>query len=154
MGLLRTGLADVKLPCLAVMVSEGFRSYPTGGTLQCTGMTAKAGIGVFPRTTVIAPTVGLVVGAGGGVAFLHMPILLEVVHRAFRGVNRQAVEVWPAQALDLSVQIGKLRPCNKGSSVKSMPGAILWVQKATCSVSAKKFSTTRLSTSLPTGCTG
>ena len=43
----------------------------------------------------------------------------------------------------------KLRPCSRGSLLKSMPGTTFWVQKATCSVSAKKLSTVRSSTSRP-----
>ena len=35
----------------------------------------------------------------------------------------------------------KFRPCSSGSLVKSIPGTTFWVQKATCSVSAKKLST-------------
>src|SRR3546814_10668528 len=44
----------------------------------------------------------------------------------------------------------KLRPCSSGSFEKSMPGGTFCVQKATCSVSAKKLSTTRSSTTRPT----
>src|SRR3546814_4306187 len=44
----------------------------------------------------------------------------------------------------------KLRPCSSGSFEKSMPGGTFCVQKATCSVSAKKLSTTRSSTNRPT----
>ena len=47
-----------------------------------------------------------------------------------------------------------IRPASSGSLVKSMPGTMCAVQKATCSVSAKKLSGLRLSTSLPTGVIG
>ena len=47
-----------------------------------------------------------------------------------------------------------MRPASSGSFVKSMPGTTCAVQNATCSVSAKKLSGLRFSTSLPTGMTG
>ena len=47
-----------------------------------------------------------------------------------------------------------MRPWSNGSLVKSMPGTTFWVQNATCSVSAKKLSTTRSSTIRPIGVTG
>ena len=46
------------------------------------------------------------------------------------------------------------RPCSSGSLLKSMPGTTWPGWKATCSVSAKKLSGLRLSTSRPTTCTG
>src|SRR5690606_3795839 len=47
-----------------------------------------------------------------------------------------------------------MRPASSGSLVKSMPGITWAAQKATCSVSAKKLSGLRLSTSRPIGVTG
>ena len=47
-----------------------------------------------------------------------------------------------------------MRPASSGSLEKSMPGTTCAVQKATCSVSAKKLSGLRFSTSRPTGVTG
>ena len=47
-----------------------------------------------------------------------------------------------------------MRPASSGSLLKSMPGTTWAVQKATCSVSAKKLSGLRLSTMRPTGVTG
>ena len=47
-----------------------------------------------------------------------------------------------------------MRPASSGSFEKSMPGTMCAVQKATCSVSAKKLSGLRLSTMRPTGITG
>ena len=44
-----------------------------------------------------------------------------------------------------------MRPASSGSLVKSMPGTTCAVQNATCSVSAKKLSGLRFSTSRPTG---
>lgn len=48
----------------------------------------------------------------------------------------------------------KLRPCSRGSWVRSMPGITLPVQKATCSVSEKKLSTTRFRVRVPMILTG
>ena len=47
-----------------------------------------------------------------------------------------------------------MRPASSGSLEKSMPGTTCAVQKATCSVSAKKLSGLRFSTMRPTGCSG
>jgi hypothetical protein len=47
-----------------------------------------------------------------------------------------------------------MRPASSGSFEKSMPGTTCAVQNATCSVSAKKLSGLRLSTSRPTGISG
>ena len=48
----------------------------------------------------------------------------------------------------------KFLPCRSGSLVKSIPGTTFWVQNATCSVSSKTLSTTRLSVIRPTTRTG
>ena len=47
-----------------------------------------------------------------------------------------------------------MRPASSGSLEKSMPGTMCAVQKATCSVSAKKLSGLRFSTMRPTGRSG
>ncbi|MNI40795.1 hypothetical protein D3C73_950310 [compost metagenome] len=47
-----------------------------------------------------------------------------------------------------------MRPANSGSFVKSTPGTTCAVQKATCSVSAKKLSGLRSSTMRPIGVMG
>src|SRR6202022_3688555 len=48
----------------------------------------------------------------------------------------------------------KLRPCKSGSSEKSIPGTMLLVQNATCSVSGKYSSTFRFNSISPIYLTG
>jgi hypothetical protein len=63
--------------------------------------------------------------------------------RALGRVDRQLAEVRAAQPLDLGVEVGEIPALQQRVMVKSMPGTTFCVQNATCSVSAKKLSTTR-----------
>ena len=79
-------------------------------------------------------------------------VALVVVHLRDGRVDRDLVEVRAAEPRDLGVDVGvdaALRAADR--CVKSMPGTTCAVQKATCSVSAKKLSGLRSSTMRPTG---
>jgi hypothetical protein len=53
--------------------------------------------------------------------------------RAFGSVDRQIRKVWTAEPLQLRIEIGEIATLQQGSFVKSTPGTIFCVQKATCS---------------------
>ncbi len=61
-----------------------------------------------------APAVGLVVHTARRVAHGHVAVLLEVVHRAARGVDRDVGEVRPAQPLKLGVEVGEVAALQQG----------------------------------------
>ena len=77
---------------------------------------ASAGSGSFLIPSLSATRVWLIVGAAHRVAHRHMSVLLEVVERAFRCVDRDMCEVGAAEPFQLRVEIGELRPCSSGSS--------------------------------------
>ena len=91
--------------------------------------------------------------AGDGLA-VHA-VALVVVHRRERRIDRESRgnSAPPSRVICVSTYEW-MRPCSSGSLLKSMPGTTCAVQKATCSVSAKKLSGLRLSTIRPTGFTG
>ncbi len=81
-------------------------------------------------------------------------IALVVVNLRERRVDRDLVKVRAAQPRDLRVDVGVDAPGQQRIVEKSRPGTMCAVQKATCSVSAKKLSGLRLSTIRPIGRTG
>ena len=81
-------------------------------------------------------------------------VALVVVGLRDRCVDRDLVEVGPAQARELGIEVGVDSPASSGSFEKSIPGTRFWTPKATCSVSAKKLSGLRSRTIRPTGVTG
>ena len=72
----------------------------------------------------------------------------------FGALTGMCVKFGPPRRLIWVSRYEKLRPCSRGSLVKSTPGTMFCVQNATCSVSAKKLSTMRSSTSRAIGRTG
>ena len=96
----------------------------------------------------------------------HETISLVIHNRTHGSINRKIVKVERSAKLSSVVifekhtrlicvsKYEKLRPCNKGSSEKSIPRTMLLVQNATCSVSGKYSSTFRLSSISPIYRTG
>ena len=104
-------LADKKLPRLAVMIGEAFGSHTLLGAAGGFGKAREATHWVLARAALRGtPAVGLVIRTAHGVAHRHMPVLLEMRHRAFGRIDRDMGEVRTAQPLDLGVEIGKVAP--------------------------------------------
>jgi len=108
MPLLGGGLADIKLPGLAVVIGKGGRTHPLLFALHGLGVTGKAFFRAFPWAALLAPAVWFIVGAALGVVHGHMAILLKMPHRALGGVNGNMSKVRPAQTLELGIEVGKI----------------------------------------------
>jgi hypothetical protein len=78
-------------------------------------------------------------------------VALVVVDLGDRRIDRDLVEVGAAQAQQLRVEVAVVAALQQRVVAEVDAGETCWVQNATCSVSAKKLSGLRLSTSLPTG---
>ena len=93
-ALLNQCLADVELAGLAVMVGKAFRAQPHLRAFGLLGKGLEALLGRFPRTADFrAPGIGLVIGPALRVLERHVPILLEMMERAFGRIDRQLGEV-------------------------------------------------------------
>ncbi len=99
----RSSPARTRAACRPAFVRAG----PTSGK------GGEAGSRAFARATVLAVSrqaVGLVVGAALRHGHLHLPIALEVHHRALGRVDRDLVEVGGAQAALLGVEVAEQAP--------------------------------------------
>src|ERR1700738_4871104 len=101
--LLAAGLADEELPRLAIVVSETFRAQPAFRALFDIGKWREAAVRGFPGT--LAERVRLVIHVPDRITHSHMPILLEMVKRAFRRVDGNVREIRAAQTLELGIEI-------------------------------------------------
>ena len=109
MLLLDRHLADIELPRLAIMIGETLRPDPLLGTVLDRGDTDETLGRVFARTTLFgAPAIGLVIGPTLGIAHRHMPVLLEMGHRAFGRIDGDMRKVGAAQPLELRIEIGEI----------------------------------------------
>src|SRR6201992_1587276 len=79
-------LAEIKLPCLAIVVCEAFRSQLSLRSVLLCGKALKAAVRIFSRPAFRAPAVRLIVGAAFGVDERHVPVLLEGGEWATRGI--------------------------------------------------------------------
>src|SRR3546814_8272460 len=85
MLLLDRRLAYEELSRLAVMVGEAFRTHSLFGTVGGLRETGEATNRVLARSALRrAPAIGFIVHTALGIAHRHVPVLLEVRHRAFR----------------------------------------------------------------------
>ena len=107
MLLFHCGLADVELPRLAVVVGKAFSPQPALFTLHrfCMAAMTQRRIGARPA---FRPAVGFVICPTHRVVHGHVAVLLEMLERAARGVDRKMGEVRPAEPLDLGVEVGKV----------------------------------------------
>ena len=104
------GLADVELPRLAVVVGERLRAHALLGAADLFGVAFEPNLGVFTRAAIVAPAVRLIVHTTLWVVHRHMAVLLKMVERAFRRVDRNMGEVRPAKAFDLRVEVREVPP--------------------------------------------
>ena len=104
--LLWRGLAVEELPRLAVVVGEAFRAQPDLLAFLGIGEGAEAALRRFARA--FAERVRLVVHAADRIAHRHVAVLLEMVERAFRRVDRDVREVRAAEPLQLRVEVGEV----------------------------------------------
>ena len=124
---------------------EARRRPRSGGT---SGSPARAD----SRSPCGARLFALVGHAALGHRHLHVPVALEVVHRALRRVDGQLVEVRPTESRQLRIEVRE-EPALEGQDLfeKSMPGTMLAGQKATAARSRRrKLSGMRSSTMRPT----
>ena len=106
-SLLGRGLADEELPRLAVVVGEALRrAAAPWRPPSASAKRAEAALGNSRGP--FAPGVRLVVHAADRIAHRHVAVLLEMVERAFRRVDRDVREVRAAQPLQLGVEIGEV----------------------------------------------
>src|SRR3546814_21092186 len=74
---------------LAVMVGEAFRTHSLFGTVGGLRETGEATNRVLARSALRrAPAIGFIVHTALGIAHRHVPVLLEVRHRAFGRIDR------------------------------------------------------------------
>ena len=103
----------------------------------------------FPRSAIfaqIAEAVRLVIGTALRHRRLHHPVALQVAKRAARCVDRDLVEIGRAETRLLRVEVAETAAPEEADRWRSRcPGGTLVGRNATCSVSAKKLSTFRLS---------
>jgi len=93
------------------VIGESFRAHallwPIGGF----GIARKAARRILARPALRgSPAIGFIIRAALGVAHGHVPILLEMRHRAFRRIDRDVREVGAAQPLDLRVEVREVAP--------------------------------------------
>src|SRR3546814_4097885 len=111
MLLLDRRLAYEELSRLAVMVGEAFRTHSLFGTVGGLRETGEATNRVLARSALRrAPAIGFIVHTALGIAHRHVPVLLEVRHRAFGRIDRDMGEVRAAQSFDLGIEIRKIAP--------------------------------------------
>ena len=107
MALLRRRLADVELARLAVVVGKAFRPQPHLLAL----LLGREMIGSRAAGDSRGPSperIRLVVHAADGIAHGHVAILLEMVERTFRRIDREMREIGAAEPLQLRVEIGEV----------------------------------------------
>src|SRR5215813_4498534 len=113
--LLALRLTYVKLPCLAVMVGEGLGADAQFGPLCGSGVGVKALLRRFTRTTgSTIPGIRLVVCPTCRIVHSHVPVLLEMMHRALRRVDRNMGEVWTPETFELRIEVGEVAPLEEG----------------------------------------
>src|SRR5262249_35897674 len=113
--LLALRLTYVKLPCLAVMVGEGLRADAQFGPLCGSGVGVKALLRRFARTTgFTGPGIRLVVSPACRIVHRHVPVLLEMLHGAFGGGDRNMGEVWTPETFELRIEVGEVAPLEEG----------------------------------------
>src|SRR5215813_7476797 len=113
--LLALRLTYVKLPCLAVMVGEGLRADAQFGPLCGSGVGVKALLRRFARTTgFTGPGIRLVVSPACRIVHSHVPVLLEMMHRALGRVDRNMGEVWTPETFELRIEVGEVAPLEEG----------------------------------------
>src|SRR5437867_5716535 len=109
--LLGLRLADVKLPCLAVVVSEGLGADAQFGPLRGSGIGVKALLERFAWTAgATVPGIGFVVDPACRIDHGHVPVLLKMMHGALGRVDRNACEVWTPETFELRVEVRVVEP--------------------------------------------
>ena len=107
--LLDLGLAEIELPRLAVVVGEGLRAHPSLLPLLLGGKRVEALLRRLARAAGgAAPGIRLVIDPALRIDERHVAVLLEVMERAFRRVDRQMGEVRAAEPLQLRIEIGEI----------------------------------------------
>ncbi|MCW0414557.1 hypothetical protein NB689_000311 [Xanthomonas sacchari] len=104
MRLFRLRLAAVEHPRLAVVVGEALGTHAALGAIVGLGAVADEAARGLARAVGLQRA-GFVGDAALGHAHLHVAVALHVGERALRRVDRQLVEVGPAQAAELGVQV-------------------------------------------------
>ena len=113
--LLGLRLAHVKLPCLAVVVSEGLGADAQFGPLLGSGVGVKALLERFARTAgPVVPGIGLVVDPACRIDHGHVPVLLKMMHGALGRVDRNAGEVWTPETFELRIEVREVAPLQEG----------------------------------------
>ena len=105
--LLDRRLAAIEEPRLAVVVGEALGAELALLAADRLGKAAEPALGIGPWPA-LGPGVRLVVRPPLRPAHLHVPVLLEVVDRAARRVDRDMGEVGSAEPLQLGVEIGEV----------------------------------------------
>src|SRR5207249_2944481 len=109
--LLALRLADVKLPCLAVVVGEGLGADAQFGPLRGRGVGVKALLGRFARTaSASVPRIGLVVGPACWIVQSHVPVLLKMMYGALGRVDWKVGEVGTPETFELRIEVGEVAP--------------------------------------------
>src|SRR5215471_18025807 len=131
--LLALRLADVKLPCLTVVVGEGLRADAQFRSLSGSRVGVKTLLGRFARTAGPAiPGIGLVVHPPCRIVHGHVPVLLKMMYRALGRVDWNMGEVWAPETFELCIEVREVTPLKEGIVRKVNPSTIFSVPKATC----------------------
>ena len=100
MALLDLGLRQVELASLAIVIGEGLRTNAQLLPLNLLGKGTEAALRILAwAANLCAPRVWLVICAARGVVERHVAVLLEMVERTPRRIDRQMSEVWTAKPL-------------------------------------------------------
>src|ERR1700754_4857200 len=103
--LLASGLADEELPRLAVVIGKALGAQPALGALLDVRKRHKTALGGFTRA--FAERIRLVIHTANRIAHRHVTVLLEVVERALRRIDRDVGEIRAAEPLQLGIEIGE-----------------------------------------------
>src|SRR5947199_10684766 len=91
------------------MVSKGFGADPKLRPVFCGSKGGEAAVGrLAGATRNTGPGIGLVIHPDLRIDECHVPVLLKMMERAFRRIDRQIGEVRTTEPLQLCVEIGKI----------------------------------------------